>query len=110
MPKRPKSQPSRARCVRHRSNLAGRTELGSLGALLSDARLVICNDTGVSHLAAALSVPSVVVFLEDACRQWAPLNHWCHRSLYDPNGVSIDAVLRHAHDLLQHAPARDGAD
>jgi ADP-heptose:LPS heptosyltransferase len=91
-------------------NLAGHTDRRSLGALLSDARLVICNDTGVSHLAAALAVPSVVVFLEDARRQWAPLAHERHRSLYDPDGVTGDAVLRHAHDLLQHAPARDDAD
>ena len=100
-----------ARAMRAPSiNLAGRTELGSLGALLGDARLVVCNDTGVSHLAAALAVPSVVIFLEDARRQWAPLDHGRHRSLYNPNGVPVDAVLRHAHGLLQHAPARGGAD
>jgi len=85
-------------------NLAGHTDLGTLAALLQAARLVVCNDTGVSHLAAAVGTPSMVVFLEDARQQWAPLNHERHRSLYDPDGVTVDAVLHNAHELLGHAP------
>jgi ADP-heptose:LPS heptosyltransferase len=42
-------------------DLCGRTELGTLGALVSRADLVVCNDTGISHVAAAVKTPSVVI-------------------------------------------------
>lgn len=61
---------------------AGPMSLGALAALIRDARFVVCNDTGVSHLASALHVPSVVVFLEADPDRWAPTNQTLHRSLY----------------------------
>ena len=62
---------------------AGPMSVGALAALMRDARFVVCNDTGVSHLAAALRVPSVVVFLAADPDRWAPLDEARHRALWD---------------------------
>jgi heptosyltransferase-1 len=44
------------------ASLAGQTSLGELVALLKGARLVVSNDTGPGHIAAALGVPLVLMF------------------------------------------------
>lgn len=62
-------------------DLAGETSLGSLAALISQARLVVSNDTGVSHIASALRTPSVVLFSASNPDRWAPLDEDLHRSV-----------------------------
>lgn len=62
-------------------DLAGRTSLWSFGALLRGARLLVCNDTGASHVAAALRVPSVVTSCGGEAARWAPADRRLHRVL-----------------------------
>ena len=64
-------------------HLAGATSLGGLAALVARARLVVCNDTGISHLAAAMCTPSTVIASGSDTRRWAPLDHGRHHVLAD---------------------------
>jgi ADP-heptose:LPS heptosyltransferase len=92
-------------------DLSGRTDLGALGALLGGARLLVCNDTGVSHLAAALRVPSVVISTGDNPERWAPADGRRHRVLCDPAGVSAADVVAEADALLgERAEDRRGRE
>ncbi|MCA3191849.1 glycosyltransferase family 9 protein [Cupriavidus sp.] len=64
-------------------NLCGQTSLGAMAALIAHARLLICNDTGASHIAAAMNTPSVVVSCGSDSERWAPLDRTLHTVLAD---------------------------
>ncbi|HEX6793474.1 MAG TPA: glycosyltransferase family 9 protein [Casimicrobiaceae bacterium] len=63
-------------------DLAGHTKLGVFAAMLRHARLLVANDTGVSHVAAALRVPSIVVCCGADPHRFAPLDHVLHEVLH----------------------------
>ncbi|MFD0658966.1 glycosyltransferase family 9 protein [Thermocatellispora tengchongensis] len=79
--------------------LAGRTGLGDLARVVARARLLICGDTGVAHLATALRTPSVVLFGPVSPAQWGPppdrrehIVLWAGRT-GDPHGARPDPGL-----------------
>lgn len=65
-------------------DLSGRTTLWTLGALIEQAETIVCNDTGVSHVAAAVGCRSVVVSCGADPARWAPLDRNLHRVLAHP--------------------------
>lgn len=67
-------------------DMAGATSLGGLAALVRRAALVVCNDTGVSHVAAAVGAPSVVVCCGSDPLRWAPLDALRHAVIHHPIG------------------------
>jgi ADP-heptose:LPS heptosyltransferase len=81
--------------------------VGAMAALMSGARLLICNDTGVSHIAAGLGLRSVVIFSKADMGRWAPLNRRLHRCIRDPEGRKTQLVLAQARSLLVGARMAD---
>jgi ADP-heptose:LPS heptosyltransferase len=81
-------------------DLCGRTAIGVLAAVFASARLVVSNDTGAAHVAAAVGAPSVVVFPADGDPQrWAPLDRARHRVVAPrppDRWPSVEAVLEAA--------------
>lgn len=79
--------------------LAGRTDLASLAAQVAAARLVVCGDTGVAHLASAYRTPSVLLFGPTSPALWGPPRTGPHRVLWhgtgrgDPWRDDIDPAL-----------------
>jgi heptosyltransferase-2 len=104
-------------------DLCGRTTLPELVGVLSRLRLLVTNDSGPMHVAAALGTPVVAVFGPTDWRETAPVGER-HRLVREPvhcspcllrecpidhrcmRRVSAERVLDEARGLL---PAREGA-
>ncbi|HSH31183.1 MAG TPA: glycosyltransferase family 9 protein, partial [Candidatus Saccharimonadales bacterium] len=81
-------------------DLAGVTDLGSLAALIRDAALLVANDTGVSHVAAATRTPSVIIVTTSDPARWAPLDRLLHRPVLQPAPADWQSVVAAAVQLL----------
>lgn len=86
----------RARAI----NAAVPISVGAMACLMRRARLLVCNDTGVSHIAAGLRLKSVVIFSKADIARWSPLDRHNHRCIWDPDAERAAVVLEHARALL----------
>jgi ADP-heptose:LPS heptosyltransferase len=65
-------------------NVAGKTTVGSLAALIRRCDVFISNDTGPAHLAVAVDTPSITIFGPADRRRWAPLDQQRHPIAFQP--------------------------
>jgi ADP-heptose:LPS heptosyltransferase len=89
-------------------DLCGRTPTAwTLGALVEGAALVVSHDTGVSHIAAALATPSVIVASGSDVQRWAPLDRRRHRVHWHatPCRPCAHAVCPTGHECALGVPA-----
>ncbi|MDD5775812.1 MAG: glycosyltransferase family 9 protein, partial [Candidatus Omnitrophica bacterium] len=56
-------------------NLAGKTSLGELAALVQSCRLFIGADSAGMHIAAAVGTPTIIIFGPSAPASWAPVGN-----------------------------------
>jgi ADP-heptose:LPS heptosyltransferase len=70
-------------------------ELGVLAAIIKHSILLVSNDTGVSHLAVALEVPSVIIFSAHSSeKRWAPLNTERHLVISHTDATDVSHVIQ----------------
>ncbi|HOQ05743.1 MAG TPA: lipopolysaccharide heptosyltransferase I [Anaerohalosphaeraceae bacterium] len=97
--------------------LVGRTSIPQLAALLERAAIVIGNDTGPTHLAAALNVPTVMMFGPTNPARLFPRSGLCAIAAVNPWGrgrsidnpqpeyrienITVEQVLRAVQSLLK---------
>jgi lipopolysaccharide heptosyltransferase II len=107
--------------IRGAVNLAGKTNLRQLTALIERASLVISNDSGPMHIAAALGRPLVALFgptnptrtgpyqrEESVVRLDIPCSPcYARKCLHQSclRWLNVDAVLRAVENELNHAPS-----
>ncbi|MFB2836371.1 glycosyltransferase family 9 protein [Floridanema evergladense] len=105
-------------------NLAGKTSLPELGAILARSAILITNDSGPAHIAYALSTPTITIFGGTDPQVWGSLNtdihkfllhkvscHPCDRATCSVGylcleGTTVTQVLETAKTLIQNVPIK----
>ncbi|WP_235324507.1 glycosyltransferase family 9 protein [Pedobacter lusitanus] len=85
---------------------SGKTDLGSLGLLIKQSFALIANCTGVSHIAAALQTPSIIISMDGEPERWAPVNKELHHTIDWTVITDYDFVLEKLKLLLSNNKSR----
>ncbi|UKT62594.1 glycosyltransferase family 9 protein [Pedobacter mucosus] len=73
----------------------GKTDLGTIGVLLKNAKGLIANCTGVSHIADGLQVLSVIISMDGEPNRWGPIDK--------SNHLTIDWTKQAQYKLVEEA-------
>jgi len=83
--------------------------LPEVAAILRQCRLFLGHDSGISHLAAGVGTPSVLLFGPTDPAVWAPGNPWVHAIEAedgDLTHISVDDVWREVLRVMESTPGR----
>jgi lipopolysaccharide heptosyltransferase II len=84
-------------------HIVEKKSIREVAAILAHARLVISNDTGIMHVAAAVGAPVLSLFGPTDPQQWAPVGQ-AHRFLEAPDGriasIPVARVLAAVREML----------
>lgn len=90
--------------------IAPPTDLQQAAYLIKQARLLICNDGGLNHLAAAIGAKSLAIFGTTDPLDWSPAPVFnTHHHVYNPDadsfkddsfGISVDDVMRKITEII----------
>ena len=73
--------------------MINKTTILELGAVLKDAKALICGDTGTLHYACAIGIPTVAIYYEqDHVARWAP-NSGIYDSITISENHSVENIL-----------------
>ena len=90
------------------TSLAGKTSLGIVALLIKHAQLLIANCTGVSHIAAAMQTPSLIISMDGEPHRWGPLNHQLHHVFDWTKKKSFTEVFHQLVNLTGFKKVSDG--
>lgn len=80
----------------------GHLGAGELAEIIRRSRLLVSNDTGVSHIAAALGTPSIILFSPYSdMRRWHPLDARTHMSIPFEQAMNTEYVLERTVAMLR---------
>ena len=92
-----------ARSLRCRHYVVKNQPIRAVAAILQCALLVVTNDTGIMHVAAAAGTPVLALFGPTSPKQWAPrgdIHRYCRGDGGAIDRISVDEVLRNAREML----------
>jgi ADP-heptose:LPS heptosyltransferase len=78
----------------------GHVGIGELGYMLTQGAALLSNDTGISHVAVALEIPSVIIFSRfSEPARWAPLDRDLHKAIL-PDASDAETVVHYISEQL----------
>ncbi|MEQ4618092.1 MAG: glycosyltransferase family 9 protein [Corticimicrobacter sp.] len=101
----PSSETDAARIASPSATLLPALSLGAFAALTRHAALVICNDSGVSHLAASVGANQLTLFGVTSPERTGPWSSHAHTLGQEGEWPSLDSVLEYSLSLLATAAA-----